>query len=118
MDIVTLKKNAEKILEQAEASGLDEDMTFATTYERYIKQLAILEALGKEIDKIIEDGDLFLNREYIKGQTNTIVHPAIREYNNTAAGANKTLSLLRRIMDSRTEKSKKRDPLLELMAND
>ena len=115
MDILELEKRAESIRVEAEASGLDEDMSFSTTYDRYIKQLKILKALGEVIDNIVECGDILLQREYIKGQENTIVHPAIREYNNTAAGANRTLSTLLKIMRERKEKGASKDPLLEII---
>jgi hypothetical protein len=115
MDIAELERRAEDIRDQAEASGLDEDMSFSTTYDRYIKQLKILKALGEVIDDITENGSILLQREYIKGQENTIVHPAIREYNNTAAGANRTLATLLKILRERKEEGAKKDPLMELI---
>lgn len=115
MDILELEKRAERIRAEAEASGLDSDMSFSTTYDRYIKQLKILKALGEVIDTIVEDGNVLLQREYIKGQENTIVHPAIREYNNTAAGANRTLTTLVKIMRERKDLEVSKDPLLAIM---
>ena len=115
MDLLELEKRAETIRSEAEASGLDGDMSFSTTYDRYIKQLKILKALGEVIDNIVEDNGILLQREYIKGQENTIVHPAIREYNNTAAGANRTLTTLLKIMRERKENNKTVDPLIALM---
>lgn len=115
MDLLELEKRAESIRREAEASGLDEDMSFSTTYDRYLKQLKILKALGEKIDDIIATDDILLQREYIKGQENTIVHPAIREYNNTAAGANRTLQTLRKIMKERKETGASKDPLLKII---
>ena len=115
MDLLELEKRAESIRLEAEASGLDEDMSFSTTYDRYLKQLKILKALGEKIDEIIDEDDILLQREYIKGQENTIVHPAIREYNNTAAGANRTLQTLRKIMHERKESGEAKDPLLSII---
>ena len=115
MDLLELEKRAENIRLEAEASGLDEDMSFSTTYDRYLKQLKILKALGEKIDEIIDEDDILLQREYIKGQENTIVHPAIREYNNTAAGANRTLQTLRKIMHERKESGADKDPLLSII---
>lgn len=115
MDLLELEKRAESIRLEAEASGLDEDMSFSTTYDRYLKQLKILKALGEKVDEIIDEDDILLQREYIKGQENTIVHPAIREYNNTAAGANRTLQTLRKIMHERKESGAAKDPLLEII---
>lgn len=115
MDLLELEKRAESIRTEAEASGLDEDMSFSTTYDRYLKQLKILKALGEKIDTIIEEDDILLQREYIKGQENTIVHPAIREYNNTAAGANRTLQTLRKIMAERKAEGAAKDPLLSII---
>jgi len=115
MDITELERKAESIRAEAESSGLDEDMSFSTTYDRYIKQLKILKALGEVIDDITDNGGILLQREYIKGQENTIVHPAIREYNNTAAGANRTLTTLLKIMRERKESGANKDPLLSIM---
>lgn len=115
MDLLELEKRAESIRLEAEASGLDEDMSFSTTYDRYLKQLKILKALGEKVDGIIDEDGILIQREYIKGQENTIVHPAIREYNNTAAGANRTLQTLRKIMQERKESGAVKDPLLELL---
>lgn len=115
MDLLELEKRAESIRLEAEASGLDEDMSFSTTYDRYLKQLKILKALGEKVDEIIDEDDILLQREYIKGQENTIVHPAIREYNNTAAGANRTLQTLRKIMHERKESGAAKDPLLSII---
>ena len=115
MDLLELEKRAESIRLEAEASGLDEDMSFSTTYDRYLKQLKILKALGEKIDEIIDEDEILLQREYIKGQENTIVHPAIREYNNTAAGANRTLQTLRKIMHERKESGEAKDPLLSII---
>lgn len=115
MDLLELEKRAESIRLEAEESGLDEDMSFSTTYDRYLKQLKILKALGEKVDEIIDEDDILLQREYIKGQENTIVHPAIREYNNTAAGANRTLQTLRKIMHERKESGADKDPLLSII---
>ena len=115
MDLLELEKRAEAIRAEAEASGLDEDMSFSTTYDRYLKQLKILKALGEKIDEIIETDDILLQREYIKGQENTIVHPAIREYNNTAAGANRTLQTLRKILAERKAEGASKDPLMSII---
>ena len=115
MDLIELEKRADSIRREAEASGLDDDMSFSTTYDRYLKQLKILKALGEKIDQIIEEDNILLQREYIKGQENTIVHPAIREYNNTVAGANKTLGSLRKIILERKKKGATSDPLVDLL---
>ena len=96
---LTLNEQAEKILEAAEASGVQSNFFFITTFKRYTVQLSILTELEK---KIRENGAL-VTKSYVKGTENLYANPAVAEYNRTTDSANKTLSTLLKII--RTFKS-------------
>lgn len=91
-----LNKQAKEILELAEQHGVEQNFFFATTFKRYQVQLKILNDLEVAINS---DGPL-VTKEYVKGRENVYSHPAISDYNRTADGANKTVSVLMKIITS------------------
>lgn len=108
----TLEERAEEIRAAAEASGLEDDFYFLTTFERYLTQIKIL----SELKKTIDTSDTLIEKEYVKGRGNIYTHPAIKEYNSTTDSANKTVTCLLRILEARkTSGTASADPLLEIM---
>lgn len=91
---LTLNEQAQEIMKIAEASGVQTNFFFITTFKRYQVQINILNELEK---KIKEDGALVI-KEYVKGRGNVYTHPAIQEYNRTTDSANKTVSTLIKII--------------------
>lgn len=91
---LTLNEQAKEIMKIAEASGVQTNFFFITTFKRYQVQINILNELEK---KIKEDGAL-VTKEYVKGRGNVYTHPAIQEYNRTTDSANKTVSTLIKII--------------------
>lgn len=91
-----LKTRAEDIIKRAEESGADESYYFINTFNQYETQLHILEELAKTI---AEEGTLS-TKTYVKGRENIYIHPAVREYNNTANSINKTVDTLLKIVDN------------------
>lgn len=91
---LTLSEQAQEIIKIAEASGVQTNFFFITTFKRYQVQINILNELEK---KIKEDGAL-VTKEYVKGRGNVYTHPAISEYNRTTDSANKTVSTLIKII--------------------
>lgn len=91
---LTLTEQAQEIIKIAEASGVQTNFFFITTFKRYQVQINILNELEK---KIKEDGAL-VTKEYVKGRGNVYTHPAISEYNRTTDSANKTVSTLIKII--------------------
>lgn len=91
---LTLNEQAQEIMKIAEASGVQTNFFFITTFKRYQVQINILNELEK---KIKEDGAL-VTKEYVKGRGNVYTHPAIQEYNRTTDSANKTVSTLIKII--------------------
>ena len=109
-----LKAQVDKILELAKGYGVDQNLLFATTFERYQTQLQILEKLKETI----ESEGFFVDKTYVKGETNLYSHPAVTQYNRTTDSANKTAATLIRIittLGSRRD-SEEPDPLLEILA--
>lgn len=86
----------EKIVKLAEQKGISENYFFRTTFNRYKRQLKIMESLEAAID---EDGPL-VEKTYVKDRTNIAIHPAISEYNKTASAANGTVTTLIKILGS------------------
>lgn len=91
---LTLNEQAKEIIKIAEASGVQTNFFFITTFKRYQVQISILNELEK---KIKEDGAL-VTKEYVKGRGNLYANPAISEYNRTTDSANKTVSTLIKII--------------------
>ena len=110
---LTLNEQAQEIIKIAEASGVQTNFFFITTFKRYQVQINILNELEK---KIKEDGAL-VTKEYVKGRGNLYANPAISEYNRTTDSANKTVSTLIKIIKGfkGEESDNDIDPLLAII---
>lgn len=87
-------KSIKELRNMAKEYGLIENPLFETTLSRYETQLHILE----ELKKIIDDSEVLVTKEYVKGRGNYYAHPAITEYNKTTDSANKTVACLLKIL--------------------
>ena len=81
----TAKKNnlnavAKQLIEMAERGGVEQNFFFVTTFSRYKTQLNTLTRLQKEID----ESDVLIEKEYVRGRPNIVANPAIGEYNKTS----------------------------------
>ena len=101
---------AKKILKEAKNKGINSLYFFATTFERYRKQLEILRSLEAAID---ENGPV-VEKEYVKNRVNLVANPAISEYNKTATAANGTVSTLLNIYKNLSDEEKKESKLESL----
>lgn len=90
----TLIQQANEIIKLAEASGLQSNYFFVTTFKRYQTQLKILE----ELNKVMEDEGMLVTKEYVKGRKNLYSSPAVAEFNRTTDSANKTVVTLMKII--------------------
>ena len=107
-----LEKQAQEILRLAEKSGVQSNYFFATTFDRYMVQLQILEQLKKTID---EEG-MLVEKEYIKGKANLYNNPAVSDFNKTTDSANKTVATLMRIIKAFGDNAKDDiDPLMDMI---
>ena len=109
-----LKDQAKEILELAKNYGVEQNLLFATTFERYQTQLQILD----ELKATIESDGFFIDKTYVKGRKNVYSHPAISDYNRTTDSANKTVVTLMKIITTLRDRQDggEPDPLLELLS--
>jgi hypothetical protein len=91
-DELSLKEQANKILQRAKESGSEQSFMFQTTFRRYMECLAHL----SELEKAIKEEGALVEKEYVKGRKNLYVNPAINAYNSTVAMANNTAQILMR----------------------
>lgn len=89
-----LIQQANEIIKLAEASGLQSNYFFVTTFKRYQTQLKILE----ELNKVMNDEGMLVTKEYVKGRKNLYTSPAVAEFNRTTDSSNKTVVTLMKII--------------------
>lgn len=95
---MSMTDKAKAILSKAREKGEEHALLFETTFKRYMEQTAHLKALHDEI----ADNGAMIVKTNVKGVTNRISNPAIKDYNSTAALINDTEKLLMKFI---------RDPL-------
>ena len=110
---LTLQEQADEIIRIAEASGVQSNFFFKTTFKRYQVQLSVL----NDLEKVIKAEGMTVSKEYVKGRKNLYTNPAINEYNKTTDSANKTVSTLMKILKNFnvSEKQADGDPLLKII---
>ena len=108
---LSFEEQANEILELARRGGVEQNFFFATTFERYLTQIKILETLKQ----VIDDEGTLVTKEYVKGRGNVYTHPAIKEYNSTSVSANQTVSTLVKIITTLRKNSDDSDELLDFI---
>ena len=91
----TLNEQAEEILRIAETSGVQSNFLFITVFKRYQVQLNNLTKLEIALK---QDTRPTVNKEYVKGRENVVIHPLIQQYDKTTDSANKTVATLLRLI--------------------
>jgi hypothetical protein len=91
---MSIQEQAEAVLKQAEAKGVNTNFFFLTTFKRYQVQMRIL----TDLERAIEEYGATVTKEYVKGRQNLVANPAITEYNKTATAANGTVATLMNIL--------------------
>ena len=91
-----LKRKGEELLRMARNSGVETDYLFATTFARYQFQLQMLDRL----EKLINEEDILITKEYVRGSKNLCINPAVSEYNRTCTAANGTVQSLLKIIST------------------
>lgn len=95
----SLNEQALEILSIAEKHGVEQNFFFITTFQRYQVQMKIL----SDLQSTLSSDSAMVTKEYVKGRENVYTHPAIKEYNNTASGANQTVQTLMKIITTMRE---------------
>lgn len=110
---LSLQEQVDKILEQAEAKGLNTNFFFRTTMKRYQVQL---KTLGN-LEKAIEEHGATVTKTYVKNRENLVVNPAITEYNKTSTAANGTVATLMNIIKNLSEENEAEGKLQALFSS-
>lgn len=108
---LTLQEQAEKVLNEAEARGVESNFFFVTTFKRYQVQMRLL----SELEKAITEDGMTVEKEYVKGRKNVYTNPAISEYNKTATAANQTVTTLMKIITTLSKDKEDLDPLMAFL---
>ena len=90
-----------ELIKLAEQGGVEQNFFFTTTFARYKTQLNLLTRLQAEI----QDTDLMVTKEYVRGRQNIVSNPAITEYNKTSQAANQTVICLMKIISTFSKNS-------------
>lgn len=106
-DIKELKALAEKY-------GVEDNALFQSTLNRYITQQRVIDS----IEKAIDEDDVTVTKEYVKGRENAYMHPAVKELPRHADSANKTADMLLKIITSLGDMRHEADALLDALEND
>jgi len=69
-------------------------------YKSAIKQYALQLRVIEDIKKAIDEDDVTVTKEYVKGRVNSYANPAVKELPRHADSANKTAALLLDIIKS------------------
>ena len=111
----TLNEQAQEILKIAEASGVQSNFFFLTTFKRYLIQVDNASKIEAELKKT---KDLTVTKSYQKNRDNIYVNPLIPEYNKTTDSANKTVNTLMKIIREfkvGKDEHENEDPLVKLI---
>lgn len=92
---INIQKQAKEIIKRAKALGTEQSLLFITTFNRYIVQLSNLEKLEAEL----ENSDVIVSKEYVKGRENYYIHPVIKAYDRACSTADGTAKTLIKILD-------------------
>jgi len=112
MELKTFESQEKEFLVLAEEYGVSDNYLFVTTYEQYRTQIEILEKLKKAIN----EDDILVEKEYVKGRKNLYTNPAVSEYNKTADSCHKTASTLMKIIKTLgVENANDSDPLMDML---
>lgn len=110
----SLDEQAKEIMRIAEESGVQSNFFFITTFKRYLKQISILESL----EKVIDEENTLVTKEYVKNRKNLYTNPAVAEFNKTTDSANKTVATLMKILKNfnvSDNSEEEKDPLLAMI---
>ena len=102
-----LEEQASTLLELATNVGIADNYLFCVSYNRLILQQDLL----KKLDEDFRQDSSMVKKEYIKGRENAVAHPLIAKINQTIDSANKTTSLLYKLIANASSLQKKQQDL-------
>lgn len=83
-------KTLQELERMAEDYGVQDNALFRAAIGQYALQLRVID----DIKKAIDEDDVTVKKEYVKGRANAYANPAIKELPRHADSANKTASLI------------------------
>lgn len=83
-------RTLQELERMAEDYGVQDNALFCAAIGQYALQLRVID----DIKKAIDEDDVTIKKEYVKGRANTYANPAIKELPRHADSANKTASLI------------------------
>ncbi len=92
--VQSINDRAKAILEKVRDQGDEQALFFETTFSRYIEQMSLL----KKVKKAIDDKGVLLDKVNVKGDSNPVSNPALKDYVSLSAQANDTGKLLTRFV--------------------
>ena len=109
-----LTSQAEEIIRIAEASGVQSNFLFTTTFDRYLQHIKLCEGYKQQINKA---DTLLVTKEYVKGRQNIYENPAVNAYNKAADAANKDVATIIKIIRTFnvSDDTEDIDPLLDII---
>ena len=84
------ESNIDKLRELASQTGCDSNPLFATALDQYVVQLRVIDLIRHELD----NADLAVSKEYVKGRENLYAHPLVKELPKHSDSATKTAAFL------------------------
>jgi len=94
---LTMQEQVNEILAKAEQKGVQSNFFFVTTFKRYQVQMQIL----NNLEKAVTEYGATITKEYVKGRETITAHPLISKINSTIDSANKTASLLVKMISTK-----------------
>ncbi|MBR1844259.1 MAG: hypothetical protein IJ790_00845 [Lachnospiraceae bacterium] len=89
-----LNKKAQEIIEKAQKMGQEQNFLFMSQFKQYV---VLINTLGK-LEKQMNDSDLLITKEYVKGRQNLCANPVIGEYVRVSNACNSTAIALVKII--------------------
>lgn len=83
-------RTLQELERMAEDYGVADNALFRAAIGQYALQLRVIE----DIKKAIDEDDVTVRKEYVKGRANAYASPAVKELPRHADSANKTASLI------------------------
>lgn len=88
--------NINKLKRLAKQYGCEDNPLFLTTLDQYIVQQRVIESIKQTLD----ESEVAVSKEYVKGRENIYAHPLIKELPKHSDSANKTADMLLKIIQT------------------
>lgn len=99
------------LMNLAQRFSVESNEMFRSAAQQYEMQMKLI----AKMKETIENEDMLVTKEYVKGRENVMANPLIKELPKHYDSANKTLGVMLNIIDSMGRKEKASTKLNELM---